>query len=35
MTEKQMLKLEMEKERIKGMRAFENDQYRHLDWKSW
>ena len=25
MTEKQMLKLEMEKERIKGMRAFENE----------
>lgn len=28
MTEKQMIKLEMEKERIKGMRAFENKQIR-------
>ena len=28
MTEKQMIKLEMEKERIKGMRAFENEQIR-------
>ena len=29
MTEKQMLKLEMEKERIKGMRAFENELIMH------